>query len=875
MQDKTDGFIIFGRVFDPEDRQGLAGLTVEALDKDLLLDDRLGSITTDEEGRFTIRYDRADFQELFLEAKPDIYLQVKNARGDIIYTSIDKIRHDAAAVEEFSIAISRQKAEETLIEHTRQNFKQLISINPNYFGTAPKPAVTGNLAFNAVASLSQNTKYEELRCVGLNPVEDLLEAIIEVKLPYGFSNSLCGAGSKEYVAFFIDYGDGAGWVSAGAPTQVNVHDLASVNRHHLFYAVRRAFVPKQILGCSQPQILKVRAILSWETIPTGSSFIPVWGNIKDVWVQIRPRRRPILVNPIAIDLPAKLDMISPLPTPIPIPLPDPQPQFTLSGDLASLQETIELTTHEIELEKRSGQVESQRLEFASLIERNPNYFGSISTATDPQNFSEDIAKLSPQAVQYLTSKYTINPEILQAIFPQNPKTKYEELTCLGLYPEEDLLEATISIKLPYGFNGNLCTLGSWEYVAFYIDWGTGWEYVDTARLQVHNIDTAERVLSYAVKAQLKNVEERLKLCQNENVVKVRAILSWNYDPTLYGPYYSPAWGNALERYVQIRPKSGTSAFCSLEIVNDVHIDEITQSGVNRGLAYDPLDTIPPLTYNRPFGGIIAAWGNVTIPGATYYRFRVSADNGVTWSSVLDARTARNPIFWFPVIQRNPDTQGWFSIADYNTDKANYSLTPLVNWASYGKNGAYVLRLELADATKTPISGQVADVAIQLDNTDIDFYTFRNTPVSLPASGVVVKDAVGNFKKCDSFTGTNPIKVYGNFRDDYFRVFTVSVAGGNISGEYTVSSGDFHTPIAGVFNAQGIIGAADNGDGQEIASFNLCTVPQTPIKVKCAYVVILRVWDRSIVGYLSGYEFNTTTHGRTGYVTFDWDPAGAC
>jgi len=676
--------------------------------------------------------------------------------------------------------------------------------------------------------------------------------------------------------FFIDYGDGAGWVSAGAATQVSVHNLASVNKHHLFYAVRRAFVPKQIFNCSEPQILKVRAILSWEKIPTGPSFTPIWGNVKEAWVQMRPKRRPVVFSQIPVDLPVKLDMISPLPTSIPIPLPDPQPQFSLSGDLTSLKETIELTTKAIELEKESGQVESQRLEFTTLIKQNPNYFGSISTAIEPQGFSEDINKLPLQAIQHLTSKYTINPKALQPIFPKNPKTKYEELTCLGLYPEEDLLEATIAIKLPYGFNGSLCALGSWEYVSFYIDWGTGWEYVDTARLQVHNINTDQKVLSYAVKAQLKNVEDRLKPCESENMVRVRAILSWNHDPTLYGPNYAPAWGNALERYVQIRPKTGTSAVCKLEIVNDVHIDEIIQSGSERGLAYDPLDTVPPLTYNRPFGGVIAAWGNVNIPGATYYRFRYSADNGATWSSILDPRAARNPVFWYPVIQRTPDPEGWFSIADYNIDKSNYSLTPLLNWGSYGRNNAHVLRLELADGTKTPIPGQDAEVAIQLDNTDIDFYTFYNTPISLPASGVVVKDTLGNFKKCDSFTGTDPIKVFANFRDDYFRSFTVTVAGGNISssGE-VVASGDFHTPVAGVFNAQGIIGAADNGNGKEIASINLCTVPQSPAKVKCAYAVILQVFDRSIVGYVSGYEFNTTTHGRTGYVTFDWDPMGAC
>lgn len=875
MENNAGEFLLFGRVFDPSDQQGLAGLTVEALDKDLLLDDRLGSTTTDAEGRFVIRYDREDFQGLFYEAKPDIYLQLKNAQGNIVYTSIEKVRHNAAAVEEFSIAFSKHQAERCLIEHTRSNFKTLISINPNYFGTAPKVTATGELAFNSVASQSLNAKYEELRCVGLNPTEDLLEAIIEVKLSYGFSDRLCGKGSKEYVAFFIDYGDGAGWVSAGAPTQVNVHDLASVNQHHLFYAVRRAFIPKQILPCSEPQILRVRAILSWETIPTGPSFSPVWGNVKEAWVQIRPKRRAILASQVVNDLGAKLAMALPLPTAKPMTLPDPQPQFSLSGDLASIQATIVLTTKDLEEERESGKVEHQRLESVTLIEQNPNYFGSISTATEPYDFSEDIGQLTPQAVQYLTSKYTINPKALQPICLQNPKTKYEELTCLGLYPEEDLLEATIRVKLPYGFNGSLCTLGSMEYVAFYIDWGAGWDYVDTARLQVHNISTEKHPLSYAVKAQLKNVEERLKSCDNENTVKVRAILSWNHDPTMYGPNYAPAWGNTLERYVQIRPKTGNGVLCRLEIINDVNVEEIIQSGDSRGLAYDPQDTVPPLTYNRPFGGVIAAWGNVNIPGAAYYRFRFSIDNGTIWDQVRDSRAVRNPGSWYPVALRKADPDGWFSIDEYNIDKDNYSLTPLLNWVSNGRNGRYLLQLELADVAKIPLPGQTADVIIQLDNTGVNFYAFKDTPISLPASGVAVKDTAGMFKKCDSFNGTDPIVVFGNFRDDYFRLFQLAVAGGNIGGEYPVSSGDFRAPVAGVFNEYGILAAADHGDGAEIASFNLCAVPQSPAKVKCAYVVILRVYDRAIVGTVSGYEFNTTTHELTGYVTFDWDPDGAC
>ena len=52
MTGKKKGFVVFGRVIGKESGQGIAGLTVEALDKDLLVDDRLGSAVTGKDGGF-------------------------------------------------------------------------------------------------------------------------------------------------------------------------------------------------------------------------------------------------------------------------------------------------------------------------------------------------------------------------------------------------------------------------------------------------------------------------------------------------------------------------------------------------------------------------------------------------------------------------------------------------------------------------------------------------------------------------------------------------------------------------------------------------------------------------------------------------------
>ena len=85
-------------------------------------------------------------------------------------------------------------------------------------------------------------------------------------------------------------------------------------------------------------------------------------------------------------------------------------------------------------------VEKERIEFKELIIENPNYFGTF-------------------------------PEInIKPVLPMKTNTKYEELRCLGFYPEQDMLEAIIDVKLPYGYKGNLCSPGSFEYVRFFVDW---------------------------------------------------------------------------------------------------------------------------------------------------------------------------------------------------------------------------------------------------------------------------------------------------------------------------------------------------------------------------------------------------------------------
>lgn len=880
MDEKKKGFVIYGKVRGEESKKSIAGLTVEALDKDLLVDDRLGSAITDKDGNFEIVYDRDDFQALFFDQKPDIYLKVKNQKGEIIYTTENKVKYDAAKVQEFDMVIPEKLIEKVDVEIERFQFKQLIAVNPNYFGNIADEAITAE--YPVICPMSNKTKYEELTCVGLYPEDNLLEAVIEVKLPYGYKGSLCQAGSKEYVAFYVDYDDGNGFVSAGAAAEVNVHDLSFVNGGHLYYAVRKAFIPKEYLECENPQIVKVRAILSWEKLPTGPGFAPVWGNVVDNWVQIKPEAKGPVLHPIPeyeikpiekieiTKFPLELKVKPPI-GPIP-----PIEKFMISGNKAEIKELIDKTIEAEKKIKEEGKVEEERFEFNTLIMKNPNYFGSISESKDKNEILNAVYKLPQKTVESLLPKLEFNPDWLVPVKPMLYNTTYEELRCVGLHPEDDLLEAVIEVKQPYGFNGHLCTLGSTQYVAFYIDYqdGGGYQHIATSTVAAHDMpDVNDKHLFYAVKATISNIDSKLKKCTTENIVKVKAILSWNQDPTPFGHMHTPPWGNVLERNIQIRPKDGASVKCDIEIVNEVHTDDVSQSGGNAGLAIkiDASSNAVPGVFDRPFGGTIGCWGNVNIPLAAYYRFRYSTDNGASWNNIKDNRIARHPSPFIPTIKRTPDIDGWFSVSDYNTDVANYSLTALVHWNSRGKNGDYLLRLEVAKADKTLLCED--EIPIRLDNKGIELFEFGGTPAPLPAEGVVVKDSGGNYKKCGTFVAGEDIKIFGNFRDDYFRSFSLTVFGGNIAvSGVGIGSGRYDSGIPG-FDDTGIIGAHDGGMGLELKTLDLCIIAQNPDKVKCAYGIKLAVWDRAIVGYVRGYEFNTSRHGRHAYVTFDWDPTG--
>src|SRR3954469_16365136 len=96
---------VTGRVSIQESGEGIPGLHVKAVDKDLIFDDVLGTAVTDANGDYEITYERRDFAELF-EKAPDLYIIVRDPSNKrILSSSEDQVRCNVGAHAQVNISI--------------------------------------------------------------------------------------------------------------------------------------------------------------------------------------------------------------------------------------------------------------------------------------------------------------------------------------------------------------------------------------------------------------------------------------------------------------------------------------------------------------------------------------------------------------------------------------------------------------------------------------------------------------------------------------------------------------------------------------------------------------------------------------------------
>ena len=57
-------------------------------------------------------------------------------------------------------------------------------------------------------------------------------------------------------------------------------------------------------------------------------------------------------------------------------------------------------------------------------------------------------------------KQSVIDDLIGKLFPTDGDTSFEELRCVGLYPEADLIQAVLTVKKSSGYSGGLCGNGS-------------------------------------------------------------------------------------------------------------------------------------------------------------------------------------------------------------------------------------------------------------------------------------------------------------------------------------------------------------------------------------------------------------------------------
>ncbi len=682
----------------------------------------------------------------------------------------------------------------------RGQFRALLLANPNYFGTLKVSP------FPPVLNIQANPTYEEICSVGFQPQFNRLEAVVHVKQPSGYGGGVCSSGTPEYVRFYISYNNGATWDDAGV-TSFTAFDIpeGTVGPKKLHYAVSLDINPPR-KWCTVPNLARVRAILSWNDLPPAGSpdYIPVWGDIHNTTIQVEPRRL-FLVKDLIAQAKLPKDLLDTLDLSQQLQVADPKP----------------LPAVELHKLYRDKGVEPHRF---ALTEMQALIAKPSLTLASPE------LKLPGLDIDWA--------DIVGKLFPTDGDTRYEELECIGLDPNQDVLAGVVRVKLPNGYNGGPCTAGSREYVAFWADFndnGTFETYLGTTSVTVYDVNALPNEgLEYGVFLPVNLAQYRQPCSAGPKVVKIRAILSWNVAPPPGNPNYVPVWGNREEGLIHIKPgpsvQPGTHV-PFIETAGSMHVDDISSV---TGLANGTAALAGFTADDSPFGGEVILTGHIAYPpdissGAAPLKYRVWVRKvGDPWQKVDSVfGVGRSQLLngvWstLPDATQATDVDGFY---EYREDLAGgpgnaqiYVVgNVLARWQTGGLNGLWQIVIE-AKESGGGSSWYSNMVALKLDNV-------------APTPALTITTGGGN---CADFTVGDVIGGTYSVSDEHFRSFSLGLQPAN---------GGVFTPAAKAYPVVPTAGEA-----------GAWTLDTTGLP-RCGYVVVLGVLDRTIVnsGHVGHYN----------------------
>jgi len=265
-------------------------------------------------------------------------------------------------------------------------------------------------------------------------------------------------------------------------------------------------------SCLEEYLPLFSAVLKWKTQPTGDapSGASVWGDARLARIQTGSFK--------VISLPTDKIKLSINP-----------------GQTIPAEEPKMLTPAEL-----------HRLYAGTSVPRHRFLAPSLSAAAS----SPEIA---PHPARWLAGISEIDlSEVVDAWLNTNCSTEYEQLSCIGLDPNTGQLTGVLTIKQGAGYSGGPSTAGSREFVAFWVDWGSGFQYQGTASVAVYDFGCLPSAsLEYSVSLSADLLSHIRRCGGGARTVKVRAVLSWNTPPSTTDPKAPVVWGNILETRIPI------------------------------------------------------------------------------------------------------------------------------------------------------------------------------------------------------------------------------------------------------------------------------------------------------------------------------------
>jgi len=705
------------------------------------------------------------------------------------------------------------------VPRERAQFRALILANPNYFGNVK------DSPFKPVLNIQSNTFYEELGCVGFQPQFNRLEAVAYIKQPFGYGGGVCSQGTPEYVRFYLSLDNGVTWQDLGMAS-FTAYDIpeGTEGAKRLEYAVSLQIDPAKKF-CFIDNLALVRAILSWNVPPPPGdpNFTPVWGNVHDTQIQIDPLKL------IVLD-----DIFQTLKVKIP-------PELTKVLDLSQAIKAI--------LPKTLSAPELRQLYKNKSVEPHRFALPEIHKLISQPTLAESL--MGPGFKGVLAGLDINLAEIIDQLFPVDGSTRYEELECIGLDPNQDTLVGIIRVKLPFGFSGDPCTAGSREYVTFWADFddnGTFETCLGTTSVNVYDIDPVPKEgLEYAVFLPVDLACRRQPCEEGPKVVKVRATLSWQVPPPCADPNFVPVWGNREETLIHIKPGPACDPHAHTPIIQTVGSMDVDDISPATGLANGLAALVGFTATDSPFGGEVILTGHIAntpdISGGAArlkYRVEVSNDGGLSWQRVTNSFSlGRDQLLdgiWSNLadVMQVVDADDYYEYQEDLVDgPGNAQIFPVGNVLARvqtgGLTGLWLIRIRAKNPAIIGPEWLSNVVTVRVDN-------------AAPTASITITSGGG---PCADFTISDVITGTYEAGDEHFGTLRLSMQpalGGSFTAPPPLPPGPT-MPLTRTY-AGGVPTTGEAG----VWSLDTAGMP------RCGYVVWLEAWDRTIVnsGFVGFY-----------------------